>query len=635
MTDERTFQEILTRRIDRRSLLAGVGASAMLFACKTTPSLRRPDAATQPTTSTDVGPSTLTFEEIPHVRDATHHVAPGYDAQVVIRWGDALESNAPEFDAFRQTAAAQEKQFGYNNDFLAFLPLPLGSSSSTRGLLCANHEYTCPYLMFPGSPSSAELGPEQVEIDMSAHGHTIVEIERTEGGWRLVRDSPFNRRITMRTTRMGIGGPARGHELLKTSADPQGVEVIGTLSNCAGGTTPWGTVLIAEENFDDYFSNAVLDDTPQGQRLKRYTFPATRQSAWGVHQPRFDLAQEPNEANRFGWIVEIDPYDPERAPIKRTALGRMKHEGATTVINHDGRVVVYTGDDEQFEYLYRFVTSGRFDPIDRDANRDLLDAGTLSVAKFDESGSMRWLPLVHGDGPLSEANGFRDQGDVVIMARRAADLVGATPMDRPEDVEVHPHTGLAYVMLTNNTKRTTPNAANPRPANRHGHIVELLPPAAPDGSRDHAAERYDWGFFLIAGDPNSDEGATYHPGTTRHGWFSCPDNLAFDPAGHMWIATDQGSAQAEHGIADGLYGADTQGPGRALPRQLFAAPIDAEVCGPCFTPDGQTLFVSVQHPGERSQFEDPSTRWPDFAEDVPPRPSVVAITRRGGGPIGS
>jgi secreted PhoX family phosphatase len=320
-------------------------------------------------------------------------------------------------------------------------------------------------------------------------------------------------------------------------------------------------------------------------------------------------------------------------PIKRTALGRFGHEAATTILNKDGRVVVYMGDDDYNEYVYRFVSNRTFDPNNRAANMNLLDDGVLSVARFNPDGTMEWIPLIHGQGPLTPENGFNSQGDVAIQTKRAGDLLGATPMDRPEDFEANPVTGRVYSVLTKNKKRETVDAANPRLKNPTGHIIELAPPGE-NGALDHAASAFKWEHFILAGDPgNPEHAAQYHPAVSANGWLANPDNIAFDPQGRLWIATD---GAPSFDIADGLYGVDTTGPGRALPKLIYAAPTGAEVTGPCFTPDGQTLFVAVQHPAEDSEtLEKATTRWPDFSENIPPRPSVVVITRDGGGFIGA
>ena len=621
--------QLIAERLTRRGLLQGAAATAALGLLGDL-GPRILFAATNP--------STLTFEEIAHGLGPDHVVAPGYAADVLIRWGDKVLADAPEFDVARQSAAAQVRQFGYNCDFIAFMPLPAGSGSSDHGLLCVNHEYTNPELMFPGMTRQNRvevMTKEQVDVDMAAHGHTVAEVRKEGGRWRTVPGGSYNRRITALTP-MRISGPAAGHSRLKTNADPTGTRVLGTLNNCAGGVTPWGTVLTCEENFYYYFaggpSNAPREEAGA---WKLYGIGEPVRYAWSRYYERFDLAKEPREPNRFGWVVEYDPYDPASVPVKRTALGRTRHEGATTVLNRDGRLVVYMGDDDRDEHVYKFVTKGKVDLEDRAANHDLLDEGTLYAARFEAGGRLRWLPLVFGQGPLTRENGFASQADVVIETRRAARLLGATPMDRPEDIETSPLTGRVYCALTNNTDRGPGevNAANPRFDNRTGHILEIIPPGAGGGEVDHAALEAAWDFFLIAGNPVLGN-TLYGAGVSENGWLACPDNLAFDHQGRLWIATDQGGLQDDLRIGDGLYGADLQGSGRAVPRFFFRTPVGAELCGPCLTPDDRTFFVAVQHPGEGSTYADPSTRWPDFDPKMPPRPSVVAITRKDGGTIG-
>ena len=511
-----------------------------------------------------------------------------------------------------------------------------------------NHEYTNGELMFPGITTERGSGTkgltkEQVEHEMSAFGLAVVEVRKTNGKWRYVKDSAYNRRFTMRTTPFRVAGPAAGHARMKTNADPTGARVIGTINNCAGGWTPWGTVLSGEEGFNNHF-RGERDKTNEIRNYARYGVPGSR--SWGVHVDRFDINKEPNEPNRFGWVVEYDPYDPTSTPVKRTAVGRVKHEGAMTTVSADGRVALYTGDDERFEYVYKFVTKGKFDPKQRASNMNLLDEGTLHVARFNEDGTVSWLALVHGEGPLNAGNGFNSQADVAIEARRAADLLGATPMDRPEGIAINPRSGKVYVVLTYNERRKgkdDPNAreranpANPRAENKWGQIIEISPPAAANGKADHASTTSRWGFFIVAGNPRDPKtAAQFHPATSADGWFQAPDNITFDPKGRAWIATD-GMDNFGNDMADGIYGADTTGPGRALSKHLFRTPDGAEMAGPAFTPDGKTLFLSVQHPGEgdKSHFDKPSTRWPDFKPGVPPRPSVVVVTKKDGGEIGS
>jgi len=566
-------------------------------------------------------------------------VARGYDADVVIRWGDKVIANAPTFDPQSQSGDAQERQFGFNNDFIGFIPI---DGRNDHGLLVVNHEYTLDVMMFPGlggKPHKERLKAvtaEQVAAEKMAHGGSVLEVKREAGKWQVIANSKLVRRITAETE-MSISGPAAGHRLMQTSEDMSGRLVRGMVNNCAGAVTPWGTWLTCEENFNGYFWNKdARDRHPQAAALKRYGIPR-QWYAWAKYDERFDIAKEPNEVHRFGWVVEIDPFDPQSLPVKRTALGRFKHEGAGNIINKDGRFVVYQGDDQRFDYVYKFVTDGKVDMDNRAANSGLLDSGTLYVARFDANGHGEWLALRHGEGPLVAANGFGDQGDVVIFARLAADLLGATKMDRPEDVEANSKTNKVYVMLTNNSKRKPgqADAANPRGPNPYGHIIEITPP---DG--DHAATTFGWEILVRCGDPAiAKVGATFNPATTHDGWFGMPDNCAIDADGRLWVATD-GNSPGKTGRNDGVWAMETEGGSRGTSKLFFRCPNGAELCGPAFTPDTQTLFVAVQHPGmavtrgHAATFENPSTRWPDFEPDMPPRPSVVAITRRGGGKIG-
>jgi secreted PhoX family phosphatase len=638
---------IIGRRMARRAALRGLFGAAAGTALAAGMVRRAGAQSVAPAAaSPDGAESSLGFRGLPHGAGPGEAVAEGYEIQTVIRWGDPVLPGAPPFDPANVTAEAQALQFGYNNDYLDFFPLPKGAPASERGLLVVNHEYTNPELMFPGlgDARSARLktSAAQVRAQMMAHGASVVEIRRQDGRWTPVPGGRLNRRITAETP-MRISGPAAGHDRMKTAEDPTGTRVLGTLNNCAGGDTPWGTVLISEENFNYYFGGPGVETGEQAASYKRYGLVREAMFPWGRHVPRFDVAQEPNEPNRFGWVVEFDPYDPLSVPVKRTALGRFKHEGCTHAISADGRVVIYMGDDERFDYVYKFVTARPWNSDEPGLNADLLDEGTLYVARFHDDGGVMWLPLVHGEGPLTPENGFHSQGDVVIEARRAADLLGATPMDRPEDVETNRVTGRVYVMLTNNSSRQPGrvDAANPRPNNAHGHVIEIIPPRATGanegrGRIDHAATTARWELFLMAGQPGTHPGATYHRSVgADQGWLSCPDNCAFDSKGRIWIATD-GAPEAAH-VADGLYAADTEGEGRALTRRFYAAPMGAEVCGPLIGPDDRTVFLAIQHPGENrgSSFDNPSTRWPDFEDGVPPRPSVIAIVKKDGGVVGS
>ncbi|HVE48630.1 MAG TPA: PhoX family phosphatase [Casimicrobiaceae bacterium] len=616
--------ELIDVRLSRRDALKGMMAGLFgLSGCATTSM-----TANLP----------LAFAEVPRSLDETQHLPPNYSAQVLLRWGDPLKAGGPAFRPGLQTADEQEVQFGMDNDFVAFMPLPRGSNSSSRGLLCVNHERNSPQLAWPGmtaDDAGSKLTREQCDTEMASQGHTIVEIRRASSAWEIVPDSAYTRRVTARSARIRVSGPAAGHERMRTTADPEGKLVIGTLNNCAGGVTPWGTVLTAEENLQNYFNG----DAGKGKEVaawKRYGITGRARYVWSKYFDRFNLDREPNEPNRFGWVVEIDPYDPTSMPVKRTALGRCKHECATSAVSHDGRVAIYSGDDERMEYVYKFVTRRAYDTRNATANRDMLDDGTLYAARFDDNGRMRWLPLTFGQGPLTQANGFQSQADVMIEARRAADLLGATPMDRPEDVEAHPVTGRVYVVLTYNERRKPEerSPANPRGPNRHGHIVEIVPPLV-NGKPDHTATECDWGFFLLCGNPKeASHGAKYPGPVSDTGWLAAPDNVAFDPRGRIWISTDGQDDIA--GFADALYAAEVDGPLRGVTRCFYTGPRGSEICGPCFTPDSKTLFLAIQHPGEEkgSTYDKPSTRWPDFRPDMPPRPSLIAITRKDGGEVG-
>jgi secreted PhoX family phosphatase len=609
-----TFQDLLEKRIKRRTFLGSAVAAGGYMALATSALAGVPAKGA-------VGP--FDFTEIPHDMAETDRVAKEFLSQVLIRWGDPLFADSPAFNPAAMDSQAQKKQFGYNNDFIAFMPLPKGSGNSDHGLLCVNHEYTVERLMHPRA-SGKEEKKRVCELQMAAHGHSVLEIKKdAEGNWQMVK-GPYNRRFNALDTLFTLGGPAAGDKRLQTKADPEGRTVTGTLNNCAGGVTPWGTVLVAEENFNEYFYGSMPESEKNNYQNLGIGNPAY---PWHIFFDRFDMEKEPHEANRFGWVWEYDPYTPDSVPVKRTALGRFKHEGATLTLSPQHKVVIYSGDDEAFQFVYRFVSQASYKP--GADNSRLLDEGTLCAAQFTENG-LKWLPLVYGQGVLTEKNGFTSQADVLIETRKAARLMGATPMDRPEDIEVSPVSGKVYVALTGNAGRKTVDKANPREGNRHGHIVELVPPAV-NGKPDHSANEYTWDIFLLAGNPeNEKDGAYYRGRPSTNGWLSCPDNLAFDYQGNLWIATDG----QDHTInaADGLYVAPSTGAKKDTPLHLYNAPKGAEVTGPCVTPDGKTIFISVQHPGDNpfSTYHSPSTRWPDFNPSLPPRPSVVAIHRKDG-----
>jgi secreted PhoX family phosphatase len=650
------FGDVVRQRIARRAFLKTAGVGAGLAAA---PTLLSPGKAVA---VGDPG-KRISFAAIAPT-DLDQVVVPaGYTHNVVIRWGDPVLPGAPAFDVNAQTAAKQAGQFGFNSDFVAQLPLPswlellaqfvpdlaawllgsqfpkLRSNPASRSLLWTNHEYTTGVDMFPGY-SSANPTKEQVDIELAAHGGSVVHIRERGVKWEYDPDGSFNRRITGETA-MAISGPLAGHPLLRTGADPTGKRVLGMLNNCGGGITPWGTVLTAEENFDQYFGghNALKAADPAKAALYA-RLPATAgesERKWERWYPRFDVSKEPNEYARFGYVVEVDPYDPESTPRKRTALGRFKHEAAANVLSNDNHVVVYSGDDARFEYMYKFVSTRKYNPLDRASNLRLLDEGTLYVAKLGADGTGVWLPLVQGTGPLTAANGFPSQAEVLLNTRGAADLVAATKMDRPEDIEISPTTGKVYVALTNNTARTTVAAdpgevaANPRLVNRWGHVLEIIE----DGG-DNGALTFRWEILIICGDPALAQG-TYFAGydQTKVSPISCPDNLDFDQAGNLWIATD--GAPATTGFSarnDGIFAVPTEGPDRGYLRQFLSGPKGCEVASLKLSTDDRSMFVSIQHPGEGRGLPNTQSSWPDNTNN-PPRPAVVVARHTGGRKIGS
>jgi len=660
------FEHILAARLSRRAFVSGAAATAGLAACARIPT--KPDAAAGASTFKSITPQTID-EFI---------VADGYRYNLVARWGDSLVTGTADFDTRRMTGTewltadavdAQQRQFGTNADGVQYFPLATGRAAA--GLVCVNHEYVNAELVFAGNngigmkPAERKLWmdkhPHAVKFLQAAHGVSVLELHRGSAGWERDMGSRYTRRVTALTP-MEISGPARGHELLRTNADPSGTRVFGTFANCSAGKTPWGTYLTSEENFDDYFGGArSVQGTASAawiDAMRRFAFRENSFYGWDFQDPRFDLRREPNEGFRFGWMVEIDPHDPASTPRKRTALGRFQHEGANSIVGKTGHVAAYMGDDDKFEYVYKFVTRDRFDPKNPAANRDLLDHGTLYAARFNADGTGDWLPLVQDDnGPLNRGAGFANQGDVVIKPRAAADLLGATPMDRPEDVEPSHVTGKIYVPCTKledrgvagtNTRSTgrevdvAPDAANPRPDNRSGHIIEIT-----EAGDDATATHFRWEVFLLAGNPASGRfvvdsrelaagklGATdtYYAGYANRSDLSeihCPDNLGIDPQGRLWIVTDSDN----HGHPNnGCFVVPVSGPERGLLRQLASGPVGCEISGCEFAPDGRTLFLSIQHPGEGGTLEKPRSHWPD-GNGLPARAALLAVEREDGKPV--
>jgi uncharacterized protein len=618
-TENAYSKDIIEQAIDRRNVLKGGFASLMMLSGV---SSFMPAAAQG---------QNLGFKPISLSTEDKILLPQGYEYNVVIRWGDPISRAAKRFDHTNWDAKSQEASFGYNNDYVSFLPLPgYQSKRSNQALLWANHEYTNPELIFAGY-TAGKASKEQVDVELAAHGGTVVQVFRdSSGNIEYLPVSGYNRRITANTP-MEITGPAAGHPLLQTRADPTGKLVLGMLNNCAGGTTPWGTILTAEENFNQYFAfNDNVKDTSIKALHARYGMTAKASGrVWENHYERFNLEANPNEAFRFGFIVEIDPYDPTMTPKKRTALGRFKHEGAETSLAADGRVVMYMGDDERFDYMYKFVTKGKFNPTNRAANLNLLDEGTLYVARVNADGTGDWLPLVVGFDKLTAANGFGTQADICIKTRFAADLLGATKMDRPEDFERNPVTGAVYCVLTNNSRRTAAQVdkANPRADNKDGHILELL-----EENNDASATKFKWSLFLVCGNPS--DPSTYFGGFPKEkvSAVATPDNISFDNKGNMWIATD-GMDASNLKSNDGVFAVPTTGAERGRVQQFMSSTKGSEVCGPIFTPDNRNYFAAIQHPGEGGTVDKPVSLFPDGVGV--PRPTVISVKKTNGGIIGT
>jgi secreted PhoX family phosphatase len=640
------ISDLVTDAIARRSLLkaGGVGAGALVLGGLAPSGTAAAAPASQARRSGRAGMGTVEFEPVaPNVRDNVT-VPAGFRSDVVISWGDQVTADAPAFDVNAQTPESAASQFGYNCDYLGVLPL-----DRDRALLVNNHEYTDEQLMFP----TGRYDDDTIKkIAMASHGMSVVLIERAgdraKGGrWRRAnhRRSRYNRRVTA-STPFEVTGPAAGTERLRTSADPSGKVVLGTLNNCAGGTTPWGTVLSGEENFNQYFGKSGDLDTRYAASYARYGITGTGDRGWKDVDPRFDLTAEPHEPFRFGWIVEIDPYDPTSTPRKHTLLGRFKHEGANIAISPDGHAVAYMGDDERGDYVYKFVSRDRFDPRDTQTahrhNMTLLTKGTLYVARFtgdgledgQYDGQGEWIALA--DENQSYVDGM-SLADVLIDTRLAADKVSPTRMDRPEDIEPNPVNGKIYCALTNNSNRGSRypvDEANPlaesmvreqigaplTPAsgNRNGYVLEIT-----ESGDDQAATTFGWNLMLVCGDPEAPE--TYFAGFPKDqvSPISCPDNVAFDGVGNLWVSTD-GNAL---GSNDGLFRVPVEGPHRGHVQQFLTVPIGAETCGPLIADDQRSVFVSVQHPGETdgATFENQSSTWPHT--DAFPRPGVVVVSQ--------
>ena len=667
--------ELLRRRFSRRDVL--VGGSLVAVGSTVSCSGPEPESASLVPESSSVVPESSGFVPIVGSVEDQVIVPEGFTTDVLIRWGDPLVADSsglsmdsiPSGQMFEPSAAAaQSEAFGASCDGMGVIPV-----REDRLAVCVNHETPEMGRSFPGWTSALrertateflQENPESVAVMRASVGVSVLELERTEDGWRLVSDSPLNRRITGDTP-IEFAGPAASHAWLGGSESEPG-RCLGTFGNCAAGSTPWGTYLTAEENSCDFFGNAAeaeLDPLLERANDRVGLRRGPSFFRWETVDERFDYVQNPTESMKFGWIVEIDPLNPNRSIKKRTALGRFRHEGAATVLDATGHPVVYLGDDSSFEYFYKFVSNRTYDPNNPGETEGLLDDGTLYVAKLNDDGSGEWLPLVYGEqAELTEANDFFSQADVVIRCREAADLLGATPLDRPEDVAIHPVDGRVYLACTQGTSRglrpppapdveeaeqtadgdeaeeapayPAPDASNPRGPNPYGHILEFS-----EAQADASAVRFSWEVFILAGDPGErglasmaiagrlGSAVAYYAGqsdSTGLDAFACPDNLGFDATGNLWIVTD---GRQPNGNNNGCFVCPTDGPDRGAVKQFMSGPVGAEISGCTFSPDGQTLFLTVQHPGSGSSIDEPSSHWPNGG-DSQPLSSLIAVRSR-------
>ena len=634
------FQSVVNRAVGRRGFLKfGSGAAVAAF-------LAGPLAGCGGTDTPAA--SLLGFKAVAANGLDTVTVAEGYTATTFVPWGTPLFSTGAGSTWSgngSETAADQARQVGDNHDGIHFFAID--GTSSSEGLLVMNHEYNTTlapaysdYLTLFGPTPAPANTLERVNKAINSWGCSVIHIKKDSANkWNVVKDSSYNRRITAATP-MQLTGPAAGDAKLQTNADTSGTEVLGTFNNCGNGFTPWGTYLTCEENFNNNFGTTVVPGTDgRDVSMKRYGITAgTSGYAWETQIDRFDYKKEPNESNRHGWIVEIDPFDANSKPKKRTALGRFKHENAAYAFTKDKRVVVYMGDDQVNDYVYKFISTEKYVEGNQRANANLLDSGKLYVAKFgngattgDFMGTGEWVELKLSNIPSSyTAYTFANQADVLINARLAGDALGATKMDRPEWVTVHPTSGEVYVTLTNNSGRTTADEANPRTSNIYGQIVRWR-----ETGGDAAAMTFDWDIFVLAGNPT----VPGNPGTTKAGssnvtadnTFNSPDGLGFDKFGRLWIQTDGNHTGLGNYANQGNNSMLAADPVSKEIRRFLVGPKQCEVTGLAFTPYSKTLFINIQHPGENGSG---GSTWPDGGTNMP-RSATVIITKNDGGVIGT
>ena len=611
----------------------------------------------------------LGFESLPTSMTDACVVPAGYVAQVLGAWGTPLNDTAAPWDKNGNNSSTDLlNSTGMHHDGMHYFPL---EGRSDEGLLVVNHEYIDENALHPNGPTlvDGKRPAEEVRKEINAHGVAVMHVRSEGGRWAIVKNSRYNRRFTSATP-MALAGPVGGTDWVKTPFSPRGTQVRGTNNNCGNGFTPWGTYITAEENWAACFLNtgevpahqkrvgvatkvgryqwetAAGDASEQQGEFSRFNITATGASATEDWR---------NEVNGFGYLVEIDPYDPSSIATKRTAMGRFAHEGAAYGLPVEGKpLAFYTGDDSRFEYIYRFVSDAVWDPKDATRTDRLavgakyLDKGTLYVARFDAEGHGEWLPLTL-DSPGKDGGKLGDQyatiEEILINTRGAADFVGATPMDRPEWTAVHPTHGDVYLTLTNNTSRNAAagtNPANPRLNNANGHIIRWHDEAG--------SNRFQWEIFVFGANADADAD-TNRSGLTALNQLASPDGIAFDDRGILWIQTDNGidggrnnavakatndqmlavipaPLTAESGTGPAIHKGN-----QAELRRFFVGPNEAEITGFAYTPDHTTLFLNIQHPANWPAYEsDDATALPPG--QVRPRAATVVIRKADGGPVG-
>ncbi len=669
-----------------------------------------------------VNPAQLGFAAVPRTLNDVVTVPAGHNVTVLTRLGDPILPGVPAF-ANNGTDTNYAGRIGDHGDALYYYGLSAAGVrddfSSIRGLIVQNHENLNVQYLHPNGPTTTGgVRPAAEAIkEIEAHGVSITEIQDTGNrNWIVINNSALNRRITPNTP-MAINGPVRGTAFMQTVASPTGTTCTGTINNCANGFTEWGTNLTCEENWAGYFrrdnSGPGTDNANRTAReltaLRRYGVTSnTGNYGWssvsttdpifrrwdaraGTGAPTTDYRNEPNT---MGWVVEIDPFNPASTPRKRTALGRLAHEGAWLSNLVEGqRIAVYMGCDSRREYMYKFVSTAAWSNADRNASDRLavgdkyLDSGTLYVARFNADGTGTWLPLVFGQVPNRPAVGaepvyvFQSQADILVNTRLAADAVGATPMDRPEWTAVNPANGEIYLTLTNNNAAGRPingtDAANPRSyvepvgagtsaGNPNGHIIRMR-----ETGNLTTATTFTWDIYLFGADSTDASANVNLSGLTTDNDFSSPDGLWFarpqNPSGVgrplLWIQTDDGAFtdRTNNQMLAALPGRVGDGGARTITntngttatqatfigaaataatlRRFLVGPREAEITGVDTTPDGRTLFVGIQHPGENATDPNaPTSNWPanqtGAAPGVRPRSAVVAVTRADGGIVG-